>query len=417
MDALKAELERKRKAAKEDFGGRKFVRRGEFDQRGLEKKKEEEKKELLEKAKKKAAPGAQDPSAVGADANASVLATAKLSSKLKEVGSDEEAIEELVLPRAEVIRRLRYLKQPITLFGEDDDARVARLKALLKAGMTDPDSELMEGQRNDFLVDMAELRKREKHGRLEPRKEKNKEKEGTDDGDRDGGGGGEQNITGDGGFSSGIDNDKDVKRLKANFEELSDEDKILVFFKRLLLEWEQELENRPDAERRTGRGKSSVATFKQCARYLKPLFKMCRKKMLPDDIRTALMIIVKNCMERDYLTAMDQYIKLAIGNAPWPIGVTMVGIHERSAREKIYTNSVAHIMNDETTRKYLQSIKRLMTLCQRRYPSMPSKSVEFNSLANGSDLQSLLMEDRAKTGSVAAEERLRLMAARDEDSH
>ena len=209
MDALKAELERKRKAAKEDFGGRKFVRRGELDQRGLEKKKEEEKKELLEKAKKKAAPGAQDPSAVGADANASALATAKLSSKLKEVGSDEETIEELVLPRAEVIRRLRYLKQPITLFGEDDDARVARLKALLKAGMTDPDSELMEGQRNDFLVDMAELRKREKHGRLEPRK--NKEKEGTDDGDRDGGGGGEQNITGDGGFSSGIDNDKDVK--------------------------------------------------------------------------------------------------------------------------------------------------------------------------------------------------------------
>lgn len=70
-----------------------------------------------------------------------------------------------------------------------------------------------------------------------------------------------------------------LQRLRANFEELSDEDKILVFFKRLLLEWEEELENRPEAERRTGRGKSSVATFKQCARYLKPLFKMCRKKV------------------------------------------------------------------------------------------------------------------------------------------
>ena len=128
------------------------------------------------------------------------------------------------------------------------------------------------------------------------------------------------------------------------------------------------------------------------------------------------MIIVKRCMERDYLSAMDQYIKLAIGNAPWPIGVTMVGIHERSAREKIYTNSVAHIMNDETTRKYLQSIKRLMTLCQRRYPSAPSKSVEFNSLANGSDLQSLLIEETAKKGNKAAEERLRLMAAPEENS-
>lgn len=86
----------------------------------------------------------------------------------------------------------------------------------------------------------------------------------------------------------------------------------------------------------------------------------------------------------------------------------MVGIHERSAREKIHTNSVAHIMNDETTRKYLQSIKRLMTFSQRRYPAMPSKSVEFNSLANGSDLQALLAEDPVK---VSPEERLRLMGA------
>jgi pre-mRNA-splicing factor 18 len=69
------------------------------------------------------------------------------------------------------------------------------------------------------------------------------------------------------------------QRLKSNFEELCDEDKILVFFKRLLKEWEQELEDRREGEKRTGRGKSSVATFKQCARYLKPLFKMCRKKV------------------------------------------------------------------------------------------------------------------------------------------
>ena len=39
--------------------------------------------------------------------------------------------------------------------------------------------------------------------------------------------------------------------------------------------------------------------------------------------------------EREYLKANDSYLRLSIGNAPWPIGVTMVGIHERSAREKI----------------------------------------------------------------------------------
>jgi pre-mRNA-splicing factor 18 len=117
------------------------------------------------------------------------------------------------------------------------------------------------------------------------------------------------------------------------------------------------------------------------------------------------------------MTAMDQYIKLAIGNAPWPIGVTMVGIHKHSAHEKIYTNSVAHIMNDETTRKYLQSIKRLMTLCQQWYPSMPSKSVAFNSLANMSDLHSLLLEESVKTGSHATEEWLLLMAAKEDNEN
>lgn len=130
-------------------------------------------------------------------------------------------------------------------------------------------------------------------------------------------------------------------------------------------------------------------------------------KTLPEDVRGSLLEVVRCCMRRDYLAAVDNYIKLAIGNSPWPIGVTMVGIHERSAREKIYANSVAHIMNDETTRKYLQSVKRLMTFCQRKYPTDPSRSVEFNSLANGSDLQSLLAEQNSKN----SEETLRLVAA------
>ena len=67
--------------------------------------------------------------------------------------------------------------------------------------------------------------------------------------------------------------------MKANFEELCDEDKILVFFKKLLNEWKQELREMPEAEKRTAKGKSMVATFKQCARYLNPLFKFCRKKV------------------------------------------------------------------------------------------------------------------------------------------
>ena len=35
------------------------------------------------------------------------------------------------------------------------------------------------------------------------------------------------------------------------------------------------------------------------------------------------------------------YLRTAIGNAPWPIGLTMVGIHERTGREKISSSKVS----------------------------------------------------------------------------
>lgn len=65
---------------------------------------------------------------------------------------------------------------------------------------------------------------------------------------------------------------------------------------------------------------------------------------------------------REYIKANDAYLRLSIGNAPWPIGVTMVGIHERSGREKIFSNNVAHVLNDEVSRKYIQSLKRSFIL-------------------------------------------------------
>ncbi|CAL0316154.1 unnamed protein product [Lupinus luteus] len=404
MDLLKQEILKKRQSLAEDTGGKRFFKRSEIQQKEIQKLREQEKREL--EAKSKRYLNSSDAAAAASTATAATSSSTKNANSNASVPlTNEQNIDNLVLPKQEVIRRLRFLKQPITLFGEDDDARLDRLKYVLKAGTFEVDSDMTEGQTNDFLRDIDELRKRQKSGMLSERKRKKTDDDAGEDGG--GGGGGDDDLSGDGG-SSGVDVDKDLKRMKANFEELCGEDRILVFFKKLLNEWKQELDEMGESEKRTAKGKSMVATFKQCARYLTPLFKFCRKKILPDDIRQALLVVVECCMKRDYLAAMDQYIKMAIGNAPWPIGVTMVGIHERSAREKIYTNSVAHIMNDETTRKYLQSVKRLMTFCQRRYPALPSKAVEFNSLANGSDLQSLLAEERYSQGS---QERLRIMPA------
>lgn len=82
-------------------------------------------------------------------------------------------------------------------------------------------------------------------------------------------------------------------------------------------------------------------------------------------------------LDKEYIKANDSYLEMAIGNAPWPIGVTMVGIHARTGREKIFSRNVAHVMNDETQRKYIQGLKRIMTKCQQIFPTDPSKSVEY----------------------------------------
>lgn len=94
---------------------------------------------------------------------------------------------------------------------------------------------------------------------------------------------------------------------------------------------------------------------------------------LPHDaLLVPLIDILRDIQRRHYRDATDGYLRLSIGKAAWPIGVTMVGIHERSAREKLHEdgkskNEVAHIMSDESTRKWLQSLKRCISFAQGRW--------------------------------------------------
>ncbi|KAJ3018701.1 hypothetical protein NUW54_g269 [Trametes sanguinea] len=120
--------------------------------------------------------------------------------------------------------------------------------------------------------------------------------------------------------------------------------------------------------KRTTQGKLAAATQRQSAEYLKPLFKLLRARNLPPDMLARIAEIVHYMQKRQYQKANDSYLRLSIGNAPWPIGVTMVGIHERSAREKISADQVAHVLNDEVSRKYIQSLKRILTFAQTKYP-------------------------------------------------
>jgi pre-mRNA-splicing factor 18 len=104
---------------------------------------------------------------------------------------------------------------------------------------------------------------------------------------------------------------------------------------------------------------------------LTPLFRKLESATLSPALLRSVTEIVDLIQQRRYVHANDAYLRLSIGKAAWPIGVTMVGIHERSAREKLHESekgSEAHIMADEVTRKMLQGIKRCLSFAQTRWP-------------------------------------------------
>ena len=152
---------------------------------------------------------------------------------------------------------------------------------------------------------------------------------------------------------------------------LAKEKVVYKYFRSLLKLWDNELRVREPAECISAKGKLETKTFKQCKDHIKPLLKMCKKKTVEVDILDKLFDIVKSCEEGNFRVAHDHYYIAAIGNAAWPIGVTSIGIHERSSRERINTQKVAHVMNNELQRKYLTSVKRLLTFAQSMRPDVP----------------------------------------------
>lgn len=246
----------------------------------------------------------------------------------------------------EIEKKLKARGEPIRLFGETDRQRMTRLKYLEAK-----DEERSGGQRNDF----NELLKGEDDKEFSSKRVKSEN---------------DQNISSIEAIKGNVNRELLMKD-RSRARELID-----LFLNTLIKEWQVNLDSRPEDVKKSTAGRMSSATFQQTKDYLGPFFKMLKRDDLPGDILSHIVDIIGFLQQKEYVRANDTYLRLSIGNAPWPIGVTMVGIHERSAHEKINTGSVAHALNDEVTRKWIQSIKRLMTFCQKAHPpSDPSKAM------------------------------------------
>ena len=153
----------------------------------------------------------------------------------------------------EVVRRLRAKGQPIRLFGETDRERNLRLRAL----------ELIEekghdklGGQNDFKKALEDVEINELEAKAKGKERNVKSK---DDADTSG--------------STLIDLDL----IKTNPDKLYP----LIYYalKKVLKEWGEAMDERPDHIKRSTQGKLAAATQVQSAQYLKPLFKQLRSRV------------------------------------------------------------------------------------------------------------------------------------------
>jgi pre-mRNA-splicing factor 18 len=209
--------------------------------------------------------------------------------KEKEKETTATASEALHLGNVqETIQQLRSMDQPATLFGEDAVARQKRLEKL-KAN----------AEKIAVETEKSKL------------KEKEKEKEEI------------------------------LEDIPKNVEEHArshfscDEDFVANWIEVTLNQWGFDLKMRGDDSNK------ELSLLKETRSNLSPLLERLRSRQVPQSMLRIMSEISNFAMRLEYIRANDSYMQLAIGNSPWPMGVTAVGIHERSASDRIQSNKVA----------------------------------------------------------------------------
>lgn len=395
MDGLLAEINAKRKALSElerdgsassEAGpsSRKYMKRSEIE--AAQEAEAQRKREALRKEKEArlAAKAASGSSATQKGAVGRVTAAAGSSTPggSSAGATPEPERESFAISPEECTRRLRSKAQPVRLFGETDKDRRLRLRAL----------ELLDERGggpgfndNDFRKTMADM---------EVQRLEREAREGL------GAGSSAAAASKEAGTAGGEDGPggKEKKRVEVGLIDLelvkTDIGKLnpLIYhylkvcpanFRYATPTEVAELSKRVGGMARRsaggyqafwtgqarGRDATSVSTEPQAAVQAAPhegkrqATAVARAVLtlvqeLDANVVRLLAEMIHNMQLRSYQKANDAYLRLSIGNAAWPIGVTSVGIHGRNARDRIGEDSVAHVLNDEVSRKYIQAVKR-----------------------------------------------------------
>jgi len=294
--------------------------------------------------------------------------------------SDDEEDEITRKDREMTKRRLRELGQPATFFAETDAQRYRRLQS---CELSRDQDVLADGSTNVMqILDRRQQREREAAGGIRQgvdivdaedaefatlegtvtRHEPNDDSDSEDDGPK------LAVVLG----SEPDERDKEQEEAQRKLDAASHA--VMTWIRSMLRAWEAQLTERASTEEKQQTFKLEKAQYRQSKQYLKPLRRALRDGEVDAGVTFSLAEIAEQCGNRSYRAAKEAYMRLAIGNHPWPMGVTFVTFHDRANRHKIGEGAQAHVLDDETTRKYVQMVKRLVTFAERRWPVDPTKA-------------------------------------------
>eukprot|EP00928_Gymnodinium_smaydae_P021520 TRINITY_DN18408_c0_g1_i1.p1 TRINITY_DN18408_c0_g1~~TRINITY_DN18408_c0_g1_i1.p1 ORF type:complete len:628 (+),score=132.99 TRINITY_DN18408_c0_g1_i1:139-1884(+) len=323
---------------------------------------------------------------------------------------DDSSDDEIsIRDREATKRRLRQLGEPATFFGETSAARSARLRALelgrdqdvLATGSTnvmqildrraerlgvapeerDEEDYVSRTTQHDFKRAMPSASAIRDGGASSSDEDIPSKKARSSGGASQAlslvplGGGGADGATNSlaGEFPWEEDGSKAEQEAAAEAEEEDEEVQMVsLWLRNTLRDWETWLIERSKAEGSSTALNTERANFRQSKQYLRPLRRALRDSSVGRGMIRSIAAVASACERRDYKEAKESYMRLAIGNQAWPMGITMVTFHDRANRHKISEDSVSHILNDETTRKYVQMVKRLVSFHEQRWPVDPS---------------------------------------------
>lgn len=368
MDSLENFILKKKEEIKEIKGNKRWLRQSE-----IEKQKEKEIEEFYEREIKRKKVEEYERLK---ELNKTLSVDNKKNNEEKE---NKDGEIDIPLSNRQIIKGLRQLKEPIRLFGETDLQRYNRFKELklnkneLKVTEQNVFNDMLRGRIKDNPLCIIEEEEFNEQNIKKKNFSKAKEKEGKEAEEK------ENKVEESDKVETLKNVEEECMEKKENHKEheqyVNKETVIYKWIKSTMKEWSEEIEQINDSSK-----KIKQATYLQTHKDLKPLEKKLKKKTLEPDVLDKIFNVIDACQKRNFRAAHDAYMLLAIGNAAWPMGVTMVGIHERAGRSRIFTSEVAHILNDETTRKYIQMIKRLLSFCQRKYCTNPSEAVKMSTI-------------------------------------